>query len=81
MTEFLRLGRDLLRLFSKRERTRLAFIVAAMALGAIFEAIGIGLIMPFIAILSNPQLIHDNALLNGIYIGVGANPIRATSQT
>lgn len=42
-------------------------LMAVILLNSLLEAIGIGLIGPFIALVNNPDLINDNSLLDGIY--------------
>lgn len=54
-------------LLSKRERVFVIMLLAALVIGAIFELIGIGLVMPIIALLSKPELIDQNKYLNIIY--------------
>ncbi len=56
-----------LRLFNRRERIFLFFLIAALAVNAIFELIGIALIMPIIALLSKPVLIEQNKYLRAIH--------------
>lgn len=70
---YLSLARRLRGLFTPRERARLAVIVLMMTVGAAFEALSIGLILPFIAILNSPALIHENTILRRAYelTGVG----------
>jgi ABC-type multidrug transport system fused ATPase/permease subunit len=43
-------------IFSPRERVEGSLLLGAMALGACFEAVSIGLLVPFIAILREPEL-------------------------
>jgi hypothetical protein len=40
---------------SPRERIEGAVLLGAMALGAMFEAVNVGLVVPFIAILRDPR--------------------------
>jgi ATP-binding cassette, subfamily B, bacterial PglK len=54
-------------LLSKRERVCVVFLIIALAVGAILELVGIGLVMPIIAILSKPELIEQNKYLHLIY--------------
>lgn len=54
-------------LLSKRERFYVIVLLAALVVGAVFELIGIGLVMPIIAILGRPELIQQNKYLHLIY--------------
>lgn len=54
-------------LLSKGERVGVVFLIIALAAGATLELIGIGLVMPIIAILSKPELIEQNKYLHLIY--------------
>ena len=38
-----------------------------MIVAALFETIGIGLIVPFVGILTNPDIIQDQAILSYLY--------------
>ena len=49
--------RHLWYIFSSKERIEGAILLCAMALGALFEAISIGLIVPFIAVVKDPALV------------------------
>src|SRR5262249_50804437 len=44
-------------ILKRRERIEGAFLLCGMALSALFEAVGIGLVAPFIAILKDPGLV------------------------
>jgi ATP-binding cassette subfamily C protein len=44
-------------ILSPRERRESAILLCAMALGAMFEAVSIGLLVPFIAIVNDPALV------------------------
>jgi ABC-type multidrug transport system fused ATPase/permease subunit len=54
-----KLIRQLWYIVSPRERTEGALLLCAMALGALFEAVSISLVVPFIAILKDPGLVLD----------------------
>lgn len=51
-----KLIRELWYILSRREKIEGSILLCSMALGALFEAVGIGLVVPFIAILKDPQL-------------------------
>lgn len=59
--------RKLLILFRKRERKKLFILFIMMIFAAIVETIGIGIIVPFVGIVTNPQIIQDQAILSFIY--------------
>ncbi|MGH8512594.1 MAG: hypothetical protein ACREV8_01325, partial [Gammaproteobacteria bacterium] len=52
----MKLIRELWYILSRREKIEGSILLCSMALGALFEAVGIGLIVPFIAILKDPEL-------------------------
>ena len=45
------------------DRRRLVVLVTMMTVGASMEAVGVGLIMPFIALLQRPALVHESRVL------------------
>lgn len=55
---------DLLTLNEKKKGIFLFFLVLIMAL---LDAIGVASIVPFIAVLANPEIIESNAILFRIY--------------
>lgn len=57
----------LLRLFDRKEKQRLLGLLVMMIFAALFETLGIGLIIPFVQLITNPEFIHDNAILSNIY--------------
>jgi ATP-binding cassette, subfamily B, bacterial PglK len=57
----------LLSLFSPRERRQLLGLLLAFVVMALVEMAGIASIMPFMALVADPGLIHRRALLSGIY--------------
>lgn len=59
--------KKLLNLFNKREKRNFLLLFLLMLFAALFETIGIGLIVPFVGIVTNPQLIHEQATLLFLY--------------
>ena len=57
-------ARNLLQLFSRRERIRLLGISVLLLIASLLEVIGIGIILPLIKIIANPEM-----LLRNQYIG------------
>jgi len=56
-----------LSLFSGKEKFQLSLLFLLMFVTAFFEAIGIGMIFPFLAIVTNPELIYSNEILIFLY--------------
>ncbi|MDQ0256582.1 ABC-type multidrug transport system fused ATPase/permease subunit [Evansella vedderi] len=57
----------ILKLFNKTEKNKLLILFVMMVFAAIFETIGIGLIVPFIGIITNPNIIQEQPILLFIY--------------
>jgi len=53
--------------FEKEDKIKLSIIFILMFFSALIEMVGIGSILPFITILSNPESIHTNELLRFLY--------------
>ena len=51
-------------LITKKERKYFLIIIQLYILQAIFEMIGVASILPFMAVLTNPNLIETNLILN-----------------
>jgi ATP-binding cassette, subfamily B, bacterial PglK len=68
MIEILRKLRDLL---DRRERRNAVLLLGLMLVMGLVEALGVASIMPFVAVLSNPQLIESNSYLSAVYKGLG----------
>lgn len=56
----------LLYLFSKKERKKFAILFAMMIIAALLETIGIGMIVPFVGVVTNPSLIQEEPVLVSI---------------
>ncbi len=65
------LVRQLWSLFGSRQRRQAFGLFFLMLVGAAFEAIGIGLIMPFIALVADPSAIQDMPLLPDLLAALG----------
>lgn len=61
----------LLALLDRRDRLKLAVLVCVLVLVAAAEMAGIAAIMPFMAVVTNPEVIHSNRWLNAVYTGFG----------
>lgn len=68
----LQLIRDISRIFNSNERWRIALLVAVMTMGAFAEAVGVGSLVPFIAMISDLGVIHQNRYLMRAYVLSGA---------
>ena len=68
----MKLARQLWYILTPQERTEGAFLLCAMVLGALLETVSIGLILPFIAVLKEPELLtkaqHVRLLLSSMNI-------------
>jgi len=53
--------------FDRQDKVKLVIIFFLMFFSAILETIGIGSILPFITILSNPESVHSNSLLHTLF--------------
>lgn len=58
---------NLLMLFNKREKKKLFVIFLMMIVAAIFETMSIGIIIPFVGILTNPGMIQEQSILSYVY--------------
>lgn len=59
--------RKLLDFLTKREQKRAALLMCMILVMALLDMIGVASIMPFIAVLANPEIIEKNAILNNVY--------------
>ena len=60
-------ARNLLGLLDSRARGQLAGLVVMMMFAAAIETVGIGMVVPFIGLLGNPDLVESNAWLRRAY--------------
>lgn len=56
-----------LELLSYNDRKKVIFLMAMMLIMALLDMIGVASILPFIAVLSNPQFVETNFILNYMY--------------
>ena len=59
--------RQILGLLSKKEKYQMLLLTAAILVMALFEVVGVASIMPFIAVLANPEVISTNHILGWLY--------------
>src|SRR5215475_7708853 len=56
----MRLMRQLFSLFDRRERLQIFGLAAMLLVGSFFDVIGIGLVLPFMKIASDPSILLQN---------------------
>ena len=54
-------------IFTKSELRRLKYIFIGILIMGLFEVVGVSSIVPFIAVVASPDLIHENIYLNSLY--------------
>ncbi|MCP1677145.1 ABC-type multidrug transport system fused ATPase/permease subunit [Natronocella acetinitrilica] len=64
--------RSLNAILTRGERRRAALVFVVMLMTALLETAGVASVMPFIAVLSNPEVIQTNAVLRAAYEWSGA---------
>jgi len=60
-------AKKVLLLFNKGEKKKLLLIFFMMIVSALFETFGIGVIVPFVGIVTNPSIITEQASINYLY--------------
>jgi len=63
--------RKLLFLLSRREKRRGSFVLLMVVGMAVLETAGVASVMPFLSVLSNPEVIETNPVLSATYHGLG----------
>lgn len=53
-------------ILSKQQKIRIAIIIAMMAVGAILETLGVGLILPLVSAVTTPDVIESNETIKSI---------------
>lgn len=72
----MRIYRQLYEILSRRDR-RIVFLLFGVMLAAAFmETIGVASILPFIAVLANPEIVQKNEWLKILYEGLGFDDTR-----
>ncbi|WP_088034123.1 ABC transporter ATP-binding protein [Evansella clarkii] len=59
--------KKLLVLFNKQEKQRLLLLFFMMIIAALLETISIGMIVPLVGVVTNPDIIHSHSILSTIY--------------
>ena len=68
--------RQIFSLFNKKEKTQVFLLLIGIIFRGLFEVAGVASIMPFIAVVSNPTIIHTNKYLAYTYQFLGFNTPR-----
>jgi ABC-type multidrug transport system fused ATPase/permease subunit len=63
--------RKVLDLLDAGERRRLYMVLAMILCMAVVDAAGVASVLPFLAMVMNPAVIHENAILSGLYAAGG----------
>ena len=58
-------------LFDARERRNAVILFAMILVTGVLEAVGVASVMPFLSVLSNPEVIQENAYLSFVYTNLG----------
>ncbi|MBQ8970987.1 MAG: hypothetical protein IJ073_06735, partial [Lachnospiraceae bacterium] len=56
-------------IFSKKQKFQSVLLCVGLFIGALFELMGVSLITGLVSIITNPETIHNNALLKRVYDG------------
>jgi ABC-type multidrug transport system fused ATPase/permease subunit len=59
--------KKILFVLSREERTKAAFVLLMILLSALLDMLGVASIMPFMAVLANPEVVETNAVLNAAF--------------
>jgi ATP-binding cassette, subfamily B, bacterial PglK len=63
--------RKILELLSPRERRNFYLLTGLALVAGLFEMVGVALILPFLAVVTDPEVVHTNAILSSIYTTLG----------
>ncbi|MES1932239.1 ABC transporter-like protein [Salinisphaera shabanensis T35B1] len=67
--------KQMLALFSSEERFSFIWVLLAMLAMGFLQMVGVGVVLPFVSLLSNPASIHENAWLEWAFAGLGFQTI------
>ena len=59
--------KKLFSILSSNERLRMMLLLVLILIMAIIDMLGIASIMPFMAVLANPEIVETNSILNNAY--------------
>ncbi|WP_376691985.1 ABC transporter ATP-binding protein [Wenzhouxiangella sp. EGI_FJ10409] len=63
--------RKTLQLLTRAESKRALLVLALMVATALAEVLGVAAVLPFIGVLSQPELVHENEWLQWLYVTLG----------
>lgn len=69
--------KKLYRLLGARARRQFYAVVLLMLVNGLFEMVSVASILPFLAVLASPERIETNAVLHGLYAGLGFQTTQA----
>lgn len=67
--------KQMLELFSPQERVRFIGVVFAMLAMGLLQMVGVGVVLPFVSLLSNPASVEQNAWLAWVYSLLGFSSV------
>ncbi len=73
----IKLIRKIFSLFTQQERSHILLLFTGIVVRSIVEVAGVASIMPFIAVVSNPDVIFTNTILSFVYSSLGLESARA----
>ena len=72
--------KKILFLLSKKEKKQASLILVMMLFMALLEMLGVASILPFMAMLANPDILETNFYLNKAYIATSSLGIKNENQ-
>ncbi|MFC4735421.1 ABC transporter ATP-binding protein [Bacillus daqingensis] len=58
-------------ILDQRAKKKMALLLLLMVGAAVLETVGVGLMLPFVTIITDPQIIESNSILNNLYETLG----------
>ena len=58
----------IIKLLTNQERKKAVYLLIMILIVAVLDAVGVASIMPFIAVLTNPDIIQTNTFLNKTFV-------------
>ena len=74
------MGKKFLDLLSLSERKNAGLLLILILVSALLDMLGVASIMPFMAVLGNPELISDNVFLKNVYQTAGVVGVETAGQ-
>ena len=63
-------------LLDKKQKKSMVFLIVMMIIGAGLQVAGVGMIVPVVSIVMNPEVVESSGLVNTLYTMVGGGSIR-----